>query len=158
MNGSNVDHVITRNPVTKYTHKRLDYEWIEGFLVDIEVRIPSPPLYKADSTSTMYFAMTSINTPSMWPEPEAKDSPGWKVDLSDMNREFVYAASRFPRETSVNRESWSKNMIQVYGYTPRTTLGKRLLEIRNRLIASGERFLNWEEIEAELAERRGEKG
>ncbi|MBO3464305.1 hypothetical protein G7B40_012515 [Aetokthonos hydrillicola Thurmond2011] len=40
-------------------------------------------------------------------------------------------------------------------YTPQTPLAKQLWEIRNRAIASGMRLLNSEEIEQELAERRG---
>jgi len=38
----------------------------------------------------------------------------------------------------------------------RTPLGQRLWEIRSRLVASGEPLLGWEEIEQEVAERRGE--
>lgn len=38
----------------------------------------------------------------------------------------------------------------------RTSLGKRLWEIRSGLVASGEPLLGWEEIEQEVAERRGE--
>jgi hypothetical protein len=39
---------------------------------------------------------------------------------------------------------------------PRTPLGKRLLRVRERIIASGEPLLSWAEIEREIAERRGE--
>jgi hypothetical protein len=39
---------------------------------------------------------------------------------------------------------------------PRTRLGERLLRIRERIVASGERLLSWNEVEHELAERRGE--
>ena len=39
---------------------------------------------------------------------------------------------------------------------PRTPLGKRLLRIRERIVASGEPLLSWIEIEHEIAERRGE--
>jgi len=35
-------------------------------------------------------------------------------------------------------------------------LGKRLLKIRKRIVASGEPLLSWNEIEREVAERRGE--
>jgi len=38
----------------------------------------------------------------------------------------------------------------------RTSLGKQLLRIREQIIASGEPLLSWEEIEREVAERRGE--
>ncbi len=38
----------------------------------------------------------------------------------------------------------------------KTPLGRRLDEIRERIKASGEPLLSWEEIDRELAERRGE--
>jgi hypothetical protein len=38
----------------------------------------------------------------------------------------------------------------------RTPLGEQLLRIRERILASGEPLLSWEEIEREVAERRGE--
>ncbi len=41
-------------------------------------------------------------------------------------------------------------------YQPRTALGRRLMSIRAKIIASGEPLLNWEEIEKEVAEGRGE--
>jgi hypothetical protein len=39
---------------------------------------------------------------------------------------------------------------------PRSPLGERLLQIRERIIASGEPLLSWAEVEHEIAERRGE--
>ena len=39
---------------------------------------------------------------------------------------------------------------------PRTELGKQLLRIRERIVASGEPLLSWTEIAEEIAERRGE--
>jgi hypothetical protein len=39
----------------------------------------------------------------------------------------------------------------------RTALGRRLDEIRERIKAGGEPLLSWEEIDRELAERRGEE-
>lgn len=41
-------------------------------------------------------------------------------------------------------------------YQPKTALGRKLMSIRAKIIASGEPLLNWEEIEREVAERRGE--
>lgn len=41
---------------------------------------------------------------------------------------------------------------------PRTLLGKKLLEIRQRIVASGRPLLNWEDIDRELAEQRGRQG
>jgi hypothetical protein len=38
---------------------------------------------------------------------------------------------------------------------PRTPLGRQLAEIRSRIVASGERLLDWDEIDREVALRRG---
>jgi hypothetical protein len=40
-------------------------------------------------------------------------------------------------------------------YQPKTALGRKLLAIRSKIIASGEPLLSWEEIEGEIIERRG---
>ena len=40
---------------------------------------------------------------------------------------------------------------------PRTGLGKKLLRFRERILASGEPLLTWEDIEREITVRRGEK-
>lgn len=42
--------------------------------------------------------------------------------------------------------------------TPRTPLGKKLLEIRHRIVASGRPLLSWEDIEREIIEQRGRQG
>ena len=42
-------------------------------------------------------------------------------------------------------------------YTPRTPLGARLLEIRRRVVSSGAPLLDWDALEREIAERRGER-
>jgi hypothetical protein len=38
----------------------------------------------------------------------------------------------------------------------RTRLGEPLLRIREQIVASGEPLLSWEDIEREVAQRRGE--
>ena len=38
---------------------------------------------------------------------------------------------------------------------PRTPLGRRLWELRKQIVASGEPLLDWEDLEREIAERRG---
>jgi len=38
----------------------------------------------------------------------------------------------------------------------RTVLGKRLLEIRAKIIRSGEKLLDWDDLEKEIANRRGD--
>ena len=40
-------------------------------------------------------------------------------------------------------------------YRPRTELGRRLLEIQKRIVASGVPLLDWKGIAQEVAERRG---
>ena len=42
--------------------------------------------------------------------------------------------------------------------TPRTPLGKKLLEIRQRIVASGRPLLDWEDIDREIATQRGRQG
>lgn len=42
-----------------------------------------------------------------------------------------------------------------YSYQPKTPLGKRLLEIRKQIIESGEPLLDWDDLQREIAERRG---
>ena len=41
-------------------------------------------------------------------------------------------------------------------FEPKTPLGRRLWSIRKRIVASGETLLGWDEIEKEVAARRGE--
>ena len=40
---------------------------------------------------------------------------------------------------------------------PRTALGKRLWELRHRIVASGAPLLDWNGVEGEVRERRGER-
>jgi hypothetical protein len=40
-------------------------------------------------------------------------------------------------------------------FQPRTPLGRRLWELRKRIVASGEPLLDWDDIDREIAERRG---
>jgi hypothetical protein len=40
-------------------------------------------------------------------------------------------------------------------YVPRTELGRRLLELRAKAVRAGMPLLSWEELEREVAERRG---
>ena len=44
---------------------------------------------------------------------------------------------------------------EAISYRPRTPLGQRLWEIRSRIVASEKSLLGWEEIEEEIAVRRG---
>jgi hypothetical protein len=44
----------------------------------------------------------------------------------------------------------------VSSFKPKTPLGRQLWYIRKRIVASGETILGWDEIEKEVAVRRGE--
>lgn len=52
------------------------------------------------------------------------------------------------RPTGHPGEGWKRSR-------PRTSLGRQLWEIRERIVASGAPLLDWDEIEEELADRRG---
>lgn len=41
-------------------------------------------------------------------------------------------------------------------YQPKTPLGQRLWELRSKIVASNQPLLGWEDIEQEVADRRGE--
>lgn len=43
-------------------------------------------------------------------------------------------------------------------FQPRTSLGKRLWEIRAQIMATGEQPLGWDDIENEIAEQRHDRG
>ena len=60
--------------------------------------------------------------------------------------------------------AWLANMISVNfskpqktSTEPRTALGKRLLEIRQRIVASGVPLLGWADLDYEVRMRRGER-
>jgi hypothetical protein len=42
------------------------------------------------------------------------------------------------------------------GFTPQTKLGRRLWILRQRIVSSGQPLLDWQAIDRELRERRGE--
>ena len=41
-------------------------------------------------------------------------------------------------------------------FHPRTELGRRLWEIRQQIVAAGQANMSWDDVEREVAERRGE--
>lgn len=56
----------------------------------------------------------------------------------------------------VRRKPREEEHVTV-AFIPQTGLGKHLWKIRRRIVASGQRLLNWDEIDREVAERRGER-
>ncbi|MCY3020328.1 MAG: hypothetical protein NTW87_15020 [Planctomycetota bacterium] len=61
-----------------------------------------------------------------------------------------------PRKAALPRANGGS--AGLAGYKPRTALGRRLLEIRARYIASGGRLLSADELDAELTSMRERSG
>jgi hypothetical protein len=59
-------------------------------------------------------------------------------------------------ETITTQRLWGE-VTSPRTRTARTRLGARLLELRERYRASGERLLDWNDIAREIQERRGER-
>lgn len=54
-------------------------------------------------------------------------------------------------------EKMSKSLEQELLYSkPKTELGKKLREIRTKIVNSGEVLFDWDELEKEIADRRGD--
>ena len=64
--------------------------------------------------------------------------------------DFVAMASNVKRHPEVNQSQLAEEEFK-----PRTPLGRRLWELRKRIVASGEPLLDWDDLEREIAERRG---
>jgi hypothetical protein len=45
----------------------------------------------------------------------------------------------------------------VSAYEPRTPLGQKLMVLRRQIVRSGAPLLDWEDLDREIAERRGER-
>ena len=55
---------------------------------------------------------------------------------------------------SISKET-EEVISELSSYTPKTSLGEKLIEVRKKIIISGENLLEWKEIEKEISERRG---
>jgi hypothetical protein len=70
-----------------------------------------------------------------------------------MNASDSRSCDRSP--PAMNR-SWRHEQLAVAFGMPRTKLGRRLLAIRRKIVASGVPLLDWDGLDRELTERRGE--
>lgn len=77
-------------------------------------------------------------------DPISVSSPGQSIELD---------ARLFQKAT----ERWRETPRPTTPKQRRTRLGQRLDKVRERVKASGQPLLSWEEIDQELAERRGER-
>ena len=64
--------------------------------------------------------------------------------------------SQYGLSSYAEREATIVEWREALRYRPRTALGRRLMELRAQIVASGEPLLGWDDIEREVAERRGE--
>lgn len=88
---------------------------------------------------------------------------GWYVNSAGLAVETWSAQTASIHPSAIN--GLDEKVWQITGrvwresttFRPRTPLGRRLWEIRERFIASGGRLLTEAEIEQEVAERRGER-
>lgn len=51
----------------------------------------------------------------------------------------------------------TETAIQNKLFEPKTSLGRKLWEIRQKIVASGQPLLGWEELEQEVTERRNDR-
>ena len=81
-------------------------------------------------------------------------------DLQEQPQQDV-ASSAITAAPSQNGEEVTTTQLPAQekpaDFFPRTTLARRLWELRQKIVASGEPLLSWDEIERELQERRGEQ-
>lgn len=56
-----------------------------------------------------------------------------------------------------NSVSVAAELAQIEAFQPKTPLGRKLWEIRQKIVAAGEPLLGWEEVEKEVTQRRNER-
>ena len=101
---------------------------------------------------------------------------GWNYHALHYPREIsaAQAAQFLPRQFLAGADHWDAETEAALAYgthaedsartkgslphQPRTSLGKRLWEIRGQIMASGERPLGWDESEKEVSEQRSDPG
>lgn len=74
------------------------------------------------------------------------------ISVSPSGRAIELDSRLFEQTT----ERWHETPISMNPRQRRTSLGRRMDEIRERIKASGQPLLSWEDIDRELAERRGQ--
>lgn len=83
---------------------------------------------------------------------EAQVSELGPISVSPLGQSIEREARLFEEAT----EAWRRTQRPTVPKQRRTPLGRRLDEIRTRIKASGQPLLSWEDVDRELAERRGE--
>lgn len=102
---------------------------------------------------TLWFLWSAGSGQDLLPFPVVSVSGLGPISVSPSGRSIEFDASLFEKAA----ERWRKIPRSTIPKQRRTPLGRRLDEIRERIKASGQPLLSWEEIDRELAERRGER-
>jgi hypothetical protein len=72
------------------------------------------------------------------------------------NSDVVVAPRKKKKAPRTLSENSQQSLQPPRSYTPRTALGRKLWTLRQQMVASGSPLLRWNELESEIAERRGE--
>ena len=76
----------------------------------------------------------------------------WRLQEEALEEYLEEPSQRAQKKTNIEHQSPKEGKEREF----KTPLAKRLWEIRLRIVASGQPLLNRDEIEREMAERRGE--
>lgn len=101
---------------------------------------------------TLWFLWSAGSGQDLLPIPAGSFSGLNLISMSPSGRSIEFDARLFEEAA----ERWREIPRSTTPKQRRTPLGRRLEEIRKRVKASGQPLLSWEEIDRELAERRGE--
>ena len=98
-----------------------------------------------------------------WGSDVAQHAPDWLVASGRADASLTETATFYTARTSqrgfydeVSRDT--ERYWQSKVRPPRTALGRRLLELRAKIIAAGIPLLDWDGVEREVQERRGGLG
>ena len=60
------------------------------------------------------------------------------------------------KTSQIDHAADRRNGLTQDSIIPRTALGRRLFAIRKKILSGGQRLLDWQDIEYEVRDRRGE--
>jgi len=73
------------------------------------------------------------------------------------NSDTIVAPRKKKKTPRTLPENSQQSLQTPRTYKPRTALGRKLWALRQQMVASGNPLLSWNELESEIAERRGEE-
>ena len=86
--------------------------------------------------------------------PAGLDLSAWQlIEYSESGTALTENALKLPKDYLEVKPLYKA----VSAFTPKTELASHLWEIRMRIIASGEQLLDWDGVQKEVSQRRGER-